>query len=96
MKKGINRENLDVTVDPRHDFYSHACGGWQKSHPIEGEYSQFGTFNVLAEEARDNVRHLIETLSKDPDAAVKGTIAQKISDLYAMGMDMEHRNEEGN
>lgn len=96
MKKGINRDNLDLTVDPRHDFYSHACGGWQKSHPIEGEYSQFGTFNVLAEEARDNVRNLIESLSKDPDAGVKGTVAQKISDLYAMGMDMERRNKEGN
>lgn len=95
MKKGINRNNLDTTVDPRDDFYSFACGGWQKKHPLEGEYSQFGTFNVLAEEARDNVRHLIETLSEDKDAGIKGTLAQKISDLYAMGMDMQRRDAEG-
>lgn len=96
MKTGINQNNLDLTVDPRQDFYKYACGGWQKNHPLDGEYSQFGTFNVLAEEARDNVRSLIETLSDDSDAGIKGTIAQKISDLYAMGMDMERRNKEGN
>ncbi len=96
MKKGINRENLDVAVDPRQDFYGYACGGWQKSHPLEGEYSQFGTFNVLAEAARDNVRSLIETLSEDDDSKIPGTIAQKISDLYAMGMDMPRRDKEGN
>lgn len=96
MKTGINQNNLDLTVDPRQDFYKYACGGWQKNHPLDGEYSQFGTFNVLAEEARDNVRSLIETLSDDSDAGIKGTIAQKISDLYAIGMDMERRNKEGN
>lgn len=96
MKTGINQDNLDLTVDPRQDFYKYACGGWQKNHPLDGEYSQFGTFNVLAEEARDNVRSLIETLSDDSDAGIQGTIAQKISDLYAMGMDMERRNKEGN
>ena len=68
MKTGINQDNLDLTVDPRQDFYKYACGGWQKNHPLDGEYSQFGTFNVLAEEARDNVRSLIETLSDDSDA----------------------------
>lgn len=96
MKTGINQDNLDLTVDPRQDFYKYACGGWQKNHPLDGEYSQFGTFNVLAEEARDNVRSLIETLSDDSDAGIQGTIAQKISDLYAMGMDIERRNKEGN
>ena len=96
MKTAINQDNLDLTVDPRQDFYKYACGGWQKNHPLDGEYSQFGTFNVLAEEARDNVRSLIETLSDDSDAGIQGTIVQKISDLYAMGMDIERRNKEGN
>ncbi len=95
MKKGINRENLDVTIDPRQNFYGYACGGWQKNHPLKGEYSQFGTFNLLSEEARDNVRQLIETLSDDAESKIPGTIAQKISDLYAMGMDMSRRDREG-
>ena len=96
MKKGIDIENLDREVDPRSDFYGFACGGWMKRHPLKGEYSQFGTFNILAEDARDNVRGLIETLHEDPESKTKGTIAQKICDIYAMGMDMERRNREGN
>lgn len=95
MKHGIDQTNLDKSVDPRHDFYGYACGGWQKKHPLEGEYAQFGTFNILAEEARNNVRDLIENLAEDPDAKVEGTIAQKISDIYAMGMDRERLNREG-
>lgn len=96
MKKGIDINNLDESVDPKSDFYKYACGGWMKAHPLKGEYSQFGTFNVLAEEARENVRHLIETLENDSESKVPGTIAQKICDIYAMGMDMERRNREGN
>jgi len=96
MKKGVDIKNLDEAIDPRSDFYGYACGGWMKAHPLKGEYSQFGTFNVLAEEARENVRHLIETLENDSESKVPGTIAQKICDIYAMGMDMERRNREGN
>lgn len=95
MKKGIDTNNLDTSKNPREDFYAYACGGWQKSHPIKKEFSQFGTFNILDEKARVNVRKLIETLSTHPDAAIHGTIAQKISDLYAMGMDMKRRDAEG-
>lgn len=96
MKKGIDIKNLDEAVDPKADFYGYACGGWMKSHPLKGEYSQFGTFNILDEEARENVRHLIETLGSDAESKVQGTIAQKICDIYTMGMDMERRNREGN
>lgn len=93
---GIDRANLDETVDPRQDFYQYGCGGWKTEHPLEGEYSSFGVFTVLSENARDNVRDLIAGLSEDPEAKKKGTIAQKVGDLYAMGMDSERREREGN
>lgn len=95
VKHGINRENLDPQIDPRYDFYHYSNGGWQKNHPLKGEYSSFGTFNVLAEEARDNVRNLIEHLAEDPESKKRDSIAQKIADLYAMGLDMERRDREG-
>lgn len=94
-KHGTVTANLDPTVDPRQDFYGYGCGGWQKEHPLEGEYASFGTFDLIAEKSRKQVRELIENLGNDPDAKKKGTIAQKISDLYAMGMDMERRDRLG-
>lgn len=93
---GIDRSNMDFAVSPREDFYKYACGGWQKAHPLEGEYASFGTFNLLAEEARKNVRSLIENLNQDPDSKQHGTIAQKICDLFAMGLDTERLAREGN
>ena len=95
MKHGIDRENLNESIKPQDDFYHYACGGWQKNHPLEDEYAQFGTFNILAEEARENVKHLIEGLKDEPEASRHGTIAQKISDIYQLGMDIERRNREG-
>lgn len=95
MKKGIDQSNLNTEINPREDFYAFACGGWQKKNPIKGEFSQYGTFTILSEEARDNVKHLIETLKETPAAKERGSIAQKISDIYQLGMDIERRDREG-
>ncbi len=96
MKKGISVKNLDTEANPRDDFYRFATGGWRKAHPLEKEYASFGVFNLLAEEARDNVKELIANLGETPEAKVKGSIAQKIADLYALGMDTERLAREGN
>ena len=89
------KDNIDNSVNPKSDFYGYACGGWQKSHPLEGEYASFGTFNVLGEQARRQVRDLIENLGEDPQASVRDTIAQKVNDIYRQGLDMEERNRLG-
>lgn len=94
-KKGIARENLDETVSPSEDFYQYCCGGWMKNHPLPKEYSRYGMFDHLREQAREQLKQLILNLSEHPDAKREGTIAQKVSDLYAMGMDEERLNREG-
>ena len=95
MKHGIDQRNLDLNVSPKEDFYKYSCGGWQKLHPLKGEFSQYGTFTILSEEARENVKKLIEGLKDDPESKVKGSIAQKICDIYELGMDIQRRNNEG-
>ncbi len=94
-KHGINIDNLDLTVSPKEDFFLYACGGWKKKHPLTPEYSRFGMFDLLRENAREQLKELIVNLSEHEDAKKSGTVAQKVSDLYAMGMDEKKLNEEG-
>lgn len=94
-KHGINIDNLDLTVSPKEDFFLYACGGWKKKHPLTAEYSRFGMFDLLRENAREQLKELIVNLSGHEDAKKAGTVAQKVSDLYSMGMDEKRLNEEG-
>ena len=94
-KHGINKNDLNPGISPKEDFYEYACGGWIKDHPMPDEFSSFGQFDVLRENARKQVQDLILNLSSDPASKVKGSLAQKISDLYNMGMDEQRLNREG-
>ncbi len=93
QKQDLNLANLDTTVAPGADFYQYATGGWQKANPIPDEYSRYGTFDKLREENQKQIKELIEELSKKNNAF--GSNAQKVSDLYKMGIDSVKLNAEG-
>lgn len=93
LTSGIDLNNLDTTAIPGTDFYQYACGGWMKNNPLTGEYSRFGSFDKLAENNRKQLRELIEEIAEKP--AEKGTVAQKIGDLYNLAMDSVKLNKDG-
>ncbi len=93
LSSGIDLNNLDTTAIPGTDFYQYACGGWMKNNPLTGEYSRFGSFDKLAENNRKQLRELIEEIAAKP--ADKGTVEQKIGDLYNLAMDSVKLNSDG-
>lgn len=92
--KGIDTANLDTEVSPKADFYDYACGGWMKANPLPAEFSRFGTFDVLGENNRKQVHELVAELAKAENIET-GTNAQKVRDLYNLGMDSVGRNNAG-
>lgn len=94
LTSGIDLANLDTTAMPGISFYQYACGGWIKSHPLTDEYSRFGSFDMLGENNRKQLKGLIEELAAKKDNA-PGSAAQKVGDLYNIAMDSVKLNKEG-
>ena len=89
----IDKNNFDESVALKDNFYQWATGGWQKNNPLKPEYSRYGSFDVLRENNEIRINELFEQMSKT--TAEAGSVEQKISDLYKMGLDEERLNREG-
>lgn len=86
LKSGIVMTNLDNTVKPSVDFYQYACGGWMKLNPLQPEYSRYGSLDVLGENNQKQLKDLVTKIAAQKNNA-KGSVEQKIGDLYNLGMD---------
>ena len=93
LGSGLNAADFNKSVRPGDDFYEYACGGWMKNNPLPAAYSRYGSFDRLQEDNDKRINGILTELLNNTYA--KGTIEQKLSDLYKLAMDSVRRNNEG-
>jgi putative endopeptidase len=85
-RKFIDPANMDLTVKPGDDFFEYANGAWTKQNAIPAKETSWGSFNILNDENKKKLLGIVEAASK-ATGQPKGSIKQRVGDLYASGMD---------
>ena len=89
----INLDNMDLTVLPGEDFYMYCNGGWKKNNPLPAQESRWGVFDKLGDTSLEQVHAIVEEVMATESEP--GSIAQKITTMYKLGMDSVKLNAEG-
>lgn len=89
----INLDNMDLTVLPGEDFYMYCNGGWRKNNPLPAQESRWGVFDKLGDTSLEQVHAIVEEVMATESEP--GSIAQKITTMYKLGMDSVKLNAEG-
>jgi putative endopeptidase len=82
---GFDSTGMDLTVRPGDDFNAYANGAWARRTMIPGDHAYWGVWDILEEQARGQVREILEGAAHTHAPA--DTNARKISDFYATFMD---------
>jgi putative endopeptidase len=89
----LDLTNFDQSIALSDDFYQHVTGGWQAKNPLKPEFARYGVFDVMRENNEVRINDLFAAMAKSE--AERGTVEQKIADLYKMGLDSVRLNQEG-
>ncbi|MBT8099960.1 MAG: peptidase M13 [Gammaproteobacteria bacterium] len=81
---------MDKSVHPGNDFFNYMNGAWLDKTEIPADKASYGGFGILADEAQEDVKVIIEE-SASGDFAM-GSDEQKVGDLYNSYLDMDTRN----
>ena len=90
---GINYDYMDTTVRPGDDFASYATGHWKDFNPQPKEYPSWGTIYKVRDENTAKLSSMFQEIAAKDNK--KGSIAQKIGDLYKMALDSARLNADG-
>ena len=86
LTSGVDTKDFDLSVKPQDDFYRYVNGLWLEKTEIPADKSNYGAFNMLMDETREDLRKIIEETANRPDKA-EGSDEQKVGDFYSSYMD---------
>jgi len=84
-KKNIAITGIDSTLQPGNDFFKYVNGKWYDSVPIPASQAGVGAYMFMNYPQRMRLQGILDSLSQSKNPA--GSIAQKVGDFYASGMD---------
>jgi predicted metalloendopeptidase len=82
---GIDLTAMDKAVKPGDDFFKYVNGTWLATFKMPADKTRYGAFDGLRDKAEDDVRSILEELTKTPPAT--GTVQEKVVNLYNSWMD---------
>ena len=85
LPSGIPVDDLDPGIRPQDDLFRHMNGRWEARTEIPADQARYGSFRILAEEAEDAVRTIVEAAM----SAAEGSEERKFGDLYASFIDAD-------
>src|SRR5215831_2863633 len=91
LASGIPIDQLDPGVRPQNDLFRHVNGRWLARTEIPADRARDGSFQILAEEAEQAVREIVEVAASAPGDSEE----RKFGDLYASFMDAERAEQLG-
>ena len=86
---------MNPDIRPQDDLFGYVNGAWLDTAEIPADRSSWGPFVMLADEAEEHVREIIEACAAGDvaalsDGGVGQTDARKIGDLFTSFMDEDH------
>jgi putative endopeptidase len=81
---GFDAAGMDTSVTPGADFNRYANGTYLRTHPIPGDKTSYGVFDMLYDRSQDNLRALIDESAANPTASAD---AGRIGAFYGSFMD---------
>jgi putative endopeptidase len=85
LPSGVPIDELDPGIRPQDDLFRHVNGRWIARTEIPADRARDGAFRILAEEAENAVREIVEEAASAPE----GSEERKFGDLYASFMDAD-------
>src|SRR3569832_1611778 len=86
---------MDLSIKPGDDFFDYANGTWLKQNAIPAKETRWGSFNILHQENTDKLLALLNDVSNVSASQPKGSLKQRVGDLYASGMDTAANEKRG-
>ena len=84
-KKTTPITGIDSTIVPGNDFFKYVNGKWYDSIPIPASQSGVGAYMFMNYPQRMRLQGILDSISHSKNPA--GSIAEKVGDFYASGMD---------